>query len=209
MYLCIYPLHAPGTFNATSRQPQVDSTGGGSLTPAPTSMASVGGSRLSRHSHAAVGVGKKLYVWGGICDSNSIQASKVECLDVLSTKWEQRQLRGHPFPDRLDRMAVTSHGETGYLFGGRIGSGESQRSNTVYEVNMRSLECRELAPASASPAPRKKSTSGMVHYQHVLVVYGGWTSEGRTTDELHLFDLNTSEGNGCTMCSHAMVGAEE
>ena len=151
----------------------------------------------ARYFHAAVSVGQTLHVWGGDGGRTSVQASTVECLDVPSATWQEpRQLRGHPLPDRLQAMAVTADGERAYSFGGRTGSG---KSNAVYEVNMTSLECRELAPASASPVPSKKFGSGMVHYQHMLVVYGGFTSESGTTDELHVFDLNTSEANGC-MC---------
>ena len=154
----------------------------------------------ARYYHAAVGVGQTLHVWGGNNSGISVQTSTVDCLDVPSATWQEpRQLRGHPLPDRLHAMAVTTDGERAYSFGGRTGSALSTYSNAVYEVNMTSLECRELAPASASPAPSKKCGSGMVHYQHMLVVYGGWTSEGRPTDELHVFDLNTSEANGC-MC---------
>ena len=151
----------------------------------------------ARYFHAAVGVGQTLHVWGGNDDRTSVQASTVGCLDVPSATWQEpRQLRGHTFPDRLHAMAVTTDGERAYSFGGQTGSG---KSNAVYEVDMTSLECRELAPASASPVSSKKSGSGMVHYQYKLVVYGGWTSESGTTDELHVFDLNTSEANGC-MC---------
>ena len=150
----------------------------------------------ARCYYAAVGVGQRFYAWGGHGGDTSVQASTVECLDVPSATWQEpRQLRGHPLPDRLYRMAVTADGERAYSFGGRTGSGYS---NAVYEVTMTSLECRELAPASASPVPSKKEGSAMVHYQHMLVVYGGY-SEGRPTDELHVFDLNTSEANGC-MC---------
>ena len=153
----------------------------------------------ARYYHAAVGVGQTLHVWGGDGRSTSVQASTVGCLDVPSATWQEpRQLRGHPLPHRLEKMAVTADGERAYSFGGRTGSVYSTACNTVYEVNMTSLECRELAPASASPVPSKKTASGMVHYQHKLVVYGGLTSEG-PTDELHVFDLNTSEANGC-MC---------
>ena len=160
---------------------------------------SVAGEPRARYCHAAVGVGQRFYAWGGNGGDTSVQASTVECLDVPSATWQEpRQLRGHSLPDRLDSMAVTADGERAYSFGGRTGSDYSIACNTVYEVNMTSLECRELAPASASPAPSKKEGSGMVHYQHMLVVYGGY-SEGRRTDELHVFDLNTSEANGC-MC---------
>ena len=161
---------------------------------------SVAGEPRARYFHAAVGVGQTFYAWGGNGGRTSVQASTVECLDVPSATWQEpQQLRGHPLPDRLDAMAVTTDGERAYSFGGRTGSANSTACNAVYEVNMTSLECRELAPASASPAPSKKEDSGMVHYQHKLVVYGGCTSEGRLTDELHVFNLNTSEANGC-MC---------
>ena len=151
------------------------------------------GEPRARYGHAAVGVGQKLYAWGGD-GGTSVQASTVECLDVPSATWQEpRQLRGHSLPDRLYAMAVTADGERAYSFGGSTDSGHSNR---VYGVNMTSLECRELAPASASPAPSKKTGSGMVHYQHMLVVYGGYTSVLHPTDELHVFDLNTSETNG-------------
>ena len=161
------------------------------------SSTSVAREPRARYGHAAVGVGQTLYVWGGKSSGTSVQASTVECLDVPSATWQEpRQLRGHPLPHRLEGMAVTADGERAYWFGGSTGSGYS---NAVYEVNMTSLECRELVPASTSPAPNKKYGSDMVHYQHMLVVYGGFTSEDRSTDELHVFDLNTSEANGC-MC---------
>ena len=160
---------------------------------------SVAGEPQARYYHAAVGVGQTLYAWGGDGGRTLVQASTVECLDVPSATWQEpRQLRGHPLPDRLHAMAVTADGERAYSFGGSTGSGKSN-AVYVYEVNMTSLECRELAPASASPAPSKKYGSGMVHYQHMLVVYGGFTSDLHPTDELHVFDLNTSEANGC-MC---------
>ena len=165
-------------------------------TRSPSTSTSVAREPQARNDHAAVGVGQKLYVWGGD-GGTSVQASTVECLDVPSATWQEpRQLRGHPLPDRLHAMAVTTDGERAYSFGGWTDWG---KSNAVYEVNMASLECRKLAPASASPVPSKKTGSGMVHYQHKLVEYGGFTSDYRPTDELHVFDLNTSEANGC-MC---------
>ena len=188
---------------------------------------SLAGEPQARYHHAAVGVGQTLCVWGGDGSGTLVQVSTVECFDVPSATWQEpRQLRVHTLREHLlptlRSMAVTADGERAYWFGGWNGWTNtdvllgppghrydhdtltslwiaSRYSNAVYEVNMMSLECRELAPATASPAPSEKYGSGMVHYQNMLVVYGGLTSEGRPTDELHVFDLNTSEANGC-MC---------
>lgn len=75
-----------------------------------------------RYGHAAVGIGRKLLVWGGRSGSTKIQSTTVESLNVASETWEQPlQLRGS-LPDGLYGMAVASDGEIAYLFGGSTGS---------------------------------------------------------------------------------------
>lgn len=153
-----------------------------------------------RYGHAAVGVGKKLLVWGGRGGSTKMQSTTVETFDVSSETWEQpQQLRGSALPDDLYGMAVANDGESAYLFGGSTGSAYF---NTLYQINLTTLVCRELEPATLSNVPKKKSGSGMVYFKDKLVVYGGYTGLD-WTDEVHVFDLRKSEcgkGKPCLVC---------
>ena len=67
---------------------------------------------LPRRDHAAVGIGSKLYVWGGYGGSSKIKTTALEIFDVTcATDWEQPQLLdGSNMPDGLWGMAVTSDG---------------------------------------------------------------------------------------------------
>lgn len=147
-----------------------------------------------RRNHAAVGVGKKLYVWGGNTgDSTKIPSTTLENFDVSSLTWGQPQRLDGFLPDGLWGMAITSDGEDAYTFGGRTGSyPKCTYFNTLYYVNPSTLQCRELVPGNPSQAPKKASGCRMVHFNGKLVVHGGYTGGGRT-DQLHVFDLKTSE----------------
>ena len=64
---------------------------------------------LPRDRHAAVGIGSKLYVWGGYGGSSKIKTTAVEVFDVTSLNWKQEALRDCDMPDGLQGMAVTTH----------------------------------------------------------------------------------------------------
>ena len=143
----------------------------------------------ARYSHAGVGCGGNLFVWGGDGSRGSpVPSSALERFNVVSTSWQEpRQLRGQSLPDGLHRMAVTSDGEKAYFFGGRDGSYKLQ--NSLYCLDLSSQVCRKMV-ASESPSPR--DYSAIVHYRRKLVLYGGYT--GRSiSDELFVFDLDSSE----------------
>ena len=142
----------------------------------------------ARHSHAAVGCGGNLFVWGGSGGGGSVVSSSVmERFNVLSTSWEdRRQIRGQSLPDGLYAMAVASDGERAYCFGGFV----DQHYNSLYVLDLSSMQCRQMATGGESPTAR--SHSAMVHYRRQLVVYGGYTGS-RASDELFVFDLDTSE----------------
>ena len=145
-----------------------------------------------RDSHAAVSFGQKLYVWGGY--GKGVQTRKVETFDVSSETWEQsRQLRGS-YPDGLYCMGVTREGEIAYSYAGRTDvNPDPTRFNTLHRIDLSTLECRELVPASQpSNAPQKTSGGRILCFNQKLVVHGGRTNEGRT-GELHVFDLRKSE----------------
>ena len=143
-----------------------------------------------RYGHAAIGVGKKLLVWGGRGGSTKMQSTTVKSFDVSSKTWEElQQLCGSALPNDLYGMAVANNGKSAYLFGGSTGSAYF---NTLYQINLMTLVCREMEPATLSNVPKKKSGSGMVYFKDKLVVYGGYTDLD-WTDEMHVFDLRKSE----------------
>ena len=149
-----------------------------------------------RWRHAAVGIGRRLHVWGGT-SATMIPSKTVHSFDVPSLTWEEpRKFRGS-LPGSLYDMAVATDGENAHTFGGWNDS----YSNTIYRMNPEECTLRELLPAdSGSPcAPEAKSYSSMVQFKGKLVVHGGYGDEGRT-DELHVFDLKKSKcGNNSSL----------
>lgn len=154
----------------------------------------------ARQHHAAVTMGPYVFVWAGTDRSSSyVESSVVECFDVTSISWQQpRQLCNQALPVGYRNMGVAWDGKNAYLCGGYfLSNGLEERSNKLYEVNMSSLQCRELVPAT-SVAPTAKSSSRLVCVNRILVSYGGYT--GRTaSNELFVFDLNMSE------CTHSYM----
>lgn len=151
---------------------------------------------LPRCSHAAVGVGSKLYVWGGYSSGSTLGTTALEVFDVPSMAWEQPQvLRGSDMPDGLRGMALTTDGETTYTFGGATGSHPYTYYNAMYQVTPSQHLCQEWQPTSpSSTVPEKASGSRMVQFQGKLVLQGGHTGQ-RRINELYVFDLKTSECN--------------
>ena len=153
---------------------------------------------LPRRDHAAVGIGRKLHVWGGYGGSSKIKTTALETFDVTSVQWEESQLlNGSSMPDGLEGMAVTSDGETAYCCCGRTGCYYNYTYyNTVFEITPSQHLCKELQPTSPSLMPEKTSGSRVVRFQDKLVLFGGFTGQ-RRTNELHVFDLKKSE---CELC---------
>ena len=152
---------------------------------------------LPRTRHAAVGIGSKLYVWGGYSGSSKIKSTAVEVFDVACAKWEQPQeLDGSTMPDGLYSMAVASDGETAYCCCGQTGSYPNAPNatyyNTVFEITPSQHLCNELQPTSHSHMPEGTRGSRVVRFQDRLILYGGFTGR-RWTNKLHVFDLKKSE----------------
>lgn len=142
----------------------------------------------ARHQHAAIGVGKKLYIWGGYSGHSNIQTMTVESFDVSSESWQQptsfKLFQGQQLPDNLRAMAVTNDCESVYFFGG-VTSARDTPFSKIYHANLSTLKCRELTPKNPSDAPDVLAGSRMVLFNGKLVHSG--------SAELHIFDLETSE----------------
>lgn len=162
--------------------------------------------QLQRRYHAAASVGQKLYVWAGSDYSGRerVQTTTVERFDVCSESWlESRQLHGK-LPDGLQGMAVTLVDESAYTFGGEAFDSLEEFNvkyfNDLFQINLFTLECKEIVPEPLSQVPKKLSFSGMVHFNHMLVVHGGCCRYGQErTDDVYVFDLRTSECRDCVM----------
>ena len=153
----------------------------------------------ARWFHAAIATGHSMLVLAGDDGSggSSIDSSLVERFNATSTTWNQpHHLLNQTLPDDYSHMGVTSDGEKLYMFGGYVGR---QRCNALYKIDVFSLECRELVPATSATSPTARSSCGLVYWNRRLVVYGGAIAAGTPTDELFVFDLNTSEAVTITM----------
>lgn len=147
-----------------------------------------------RALHAAVGLGKRLYVWGGkgVSDAESKRlTSTVESFNVSTETWEEPQpISGGPLPDGLRNFAISTVAPgTAYLFGGNDGICQY---NTIYQVDLNTLEYKKVFAKNPSEAPQGKSGCAMVYDNGRLIVFGGHSGEVET-DELHVFDLKTSK----------------
>lgn len=151
---------------------------------------------LPRTNHAAVGVGSKLYVWGGDGRSATIPTPTLEIFDVPSVSWEEPQrLHGSDMPDAgLEGMAVTSDGEVAYSFGGVTGSYPFRTyHNTLYNVTPSHSLYHKLQPTSFSHTlPRTAEGSCIVQFQDKLLLHGGSDNITETNNELHVFDIKKS-----------------
>ena len=145
--------------------------------------------------HASVGAEENMLTWGGFGGRMPIKTSAVESFNVLSASWkESRPLHGQTPPDNLRDMAICTDGERAYFFGGEIGPTASQECyNKLYQVDLRSLECKELVPASGSETPSPRASTRMVCLGRTLVTYGGYTGANVRSNEIHTFNLDTSK----------------
>ena len=142
----------------------------------------------ARVQHAAIGVGKKLYIWGGFSGHGNIQTMTVESFDISSESWQQpmsfKLFQGQQLPDNLYATAITNACESVYFFGGVTGPNDTGFTK-MYHVNLSTLECRELESKNPSDAPEDLKGSRMVLFNGKLVHSG--------SAELHVYDFKTSE----------------
>ena len=153
----------------------------------------------ARACHAAIGVENTMLVWGGDGggDDRNVKTdsvnltSTVESFDVLTGTWQDpRQLLGESLPDNLRDLTVATDGKRAYVFGAPSGS----LTNRLYAIDVASLHCCQFIPAAGSaPSPSARTGSSMVCSWERLVVYGGKIDAGSPSDELHVFNLATSE----------------
>ena len=142
----------------------------------------------ARSFHASFRIGRYMYIWAG----SGYRTDVVERLNLSTLTYEQRHLTDSSAPDGLTpySMAVTWDESHGYTFGGFRDHGK--RLNSIYCLDLSTLKCIEIVPATGSDTPTPRNDCGMVHFNRKLVVYGGRTDRGLSSDLL-LFDLDNSK----------------
>ena len=129
-----------------------------------------------------------MYIWAG----SRCRSDVVERLNLSTFTYEQRHLTFNSSApaDNLVSMAVTWDESHGYTFGGMDGNGK--RFNSIYCLDFSTLKCIEIVPATGSSTPTPRDDCRMVHFNRKLVVYGGSTDDGISSDLL-VFDLDNSK----------------
>ena len=128
-----------------------------------------------------------MYIWGG----TGCRSDVVERLNLSTFTYEQRHLTNSSAPDGLDSMAVAWDESHGYSFGGR--DGNEKKLNSIYCLNLSTLKCIEIVPATGSDTPTPRDDCGMVYFNRKLVVSGGRTDDDSASSDLLLFDLDNSK----------------
>ena len=151
----------------------------------------------ARYHHGAFSSGQNMVVWAG----DGSRSDVLETFNVFSHAWrEAKTLRASDAPERLDSMAVASDGDSKlYSFGGDGGRG---LINSIFCLDTNSLECREIVPATGTDTPSPRHSSAMVHFNRQLIVHGGWTNDGASSDLLR-FHLDNSKD--CKGVCHLFV----
>lgn len=143
---------------------------------------------LARCGHAAVASDLQMLIWGGDGGNMAVDTSSIEIFDLASATWLQpRHLRGQNLPEGLYCMALACDGKRAYMFGGATKSKLS--INEVYEIDLKSLECRML---EGFIPPFVTRASAMVYYERMLVNYGGHT-DSVSSAQLNAFNFDESK----------------
>ena len=160
---------------------------------------------IGRFGHAAVAVGTKVHMWRGMRPKGNVQefASTVEVFYLTTELWEQKSIHGIPPPGRSN-TASTVVGTSLYSFGGFDGKAFS---NSLYQLDLHTLEWKELVVRNPCSGPQRKRGSRMVSYgDNQLIVFAGKGDNG-FTNEMHIFNIEKGEPELCVSLENIQVGS--
>ena len=160
---------------------------------------------IGRFGHAAVAVGTKVHMWRGAGPNRNVQefASTVEVFDMTTELWEQKSIHGIP-PLGWSNTAYTVVGTSLYSFGGSDGKA---CSNSLYQLDLQTLEWKELLVRNPASGPHRKYGSRMVSYgDNQLLIFAGKGDSG-CTNEVHIFNLDKGEPELCLSLEIIQVGS--
>ena len=108
--------------------------------------------------------------------------------NVKTRKWSTHELKDQ-HPPGLYYGACAAVGDVLYMYGGLDGGGWP--TGSLFELNLTTMSWNELShPGTGGPV--KKYSCGMVNYGSALILFGGFTSRGKT-NELHVFDIHSGK----------------
>ena len=150
----------------------------------------------ARRLHAAFASGHNMLLWAG----TDCRSDVLETFSAFSLAWrEAKTLRTNDAPERLYGMAFAcdSSGRL-YSFGGRDG-GSDRRINSLFCLATNSSTCQKI---TATDAPSPRTRCAMLYFNRQLIVHGGLTADGASSDLL-VFHLDNSED--CKVVCHVFV----
>ena len=140
----------------------------------------------ARRHHAAFASGHNMLLWAG----TNWRSDVLETFSAFSLAWrEAKTLRTNDAPEGLYGMAFACdcNGRL-YSFGGGEG-GSNRLINSLFCLDTNSSTCQKIT-ATDTPSPRW--LSAMVYFNRQLIVHGGETDDGASSDLL-VFHLDNSE----------------
>ena len=158
-----------------------------------------------RSRHVAVAIDEQtLLVWGGrgkSDDQSRELASFVEVLDISTGQWEKRATSGSSPPGGEDGSYATLQDKL-YYFSGKSYGGSQTISNSLYELDLSTLNWSKIEPKNPSGAPLGQTGSGMVAIEDTLVVMIGFLNGPKYPTGVYLFHVQ--EGKTHTHCSYTV-----
>ena len=169
----------------------------------------------ARFDHCCCTVGQNVYVYGhSVYMTVPPPSGVVDVFNLPSGRWQQLPTTGPP-PPGVHGSVCAVVGNCAFFFGGATNvDGVVQFYNTIHKLDVISMLWKELDPAQQGTVPMEKAGAGMVsYYESNLLVFSGYgplPADPHTrpanyvpnsvsdnlrgwTNELHLFDLQSSE----------------
>uniref|UniRef100_A0A1X7UU94 Uncharacterized protein n=1 Tax=Amphimedon queenslandica TaxID=400682 RepID=A0A1X7UU94_AMPQE len=126
-----------------------------------------------RAAHRTVSVGDSLYVWGGdhvglpgVHDSEEKRriTSNIQHFTPSAGQWITRGTTGTP-PLGVRSYCCTAISEQLYYFGGRCGHDDCYH-NSITQLDTANLQWRELEPTDETISIMRRSSGGMMSFEH-------------------------------------------
>ncbi|XP_011405743.1 PREDICTED: kelch domain-containing protein 2-like [Amphimedon queenslandica] len=138
-----------------------------------------------RKGHSMVRIGDHLYLWGGYqpslpfahdSEQKRTMSSRIEVYHLPTGRWEQKPTTGNP-PLGITGYATAAIGNEIFYFGGYCNHDDCYH-NSLYSLDVATLNWRELSFTDTHHGPMMKSHCGMIALQlddgeDYLVVIGG------------------------------------
>ena len=134
-------------------------------------------------------IDSKVFIWGGRLTNHkdTSHLKNIYILDTLKENWKSKSINGE-HPRGYLYCCSAQSGNLLYVYGG--GDENNKDRGSLLILNLDILSWRELSP-HVHDGPKKKKSGGMAVLGDKIILFGGYTGDGRLTNELHIFNLST------------------